>query len=262
MKLSRLFVYPVKSLRGLEVHSWPVDDFGLEQDRRWLVVDERGMFVSQRELPRMTLITPEISGGCLRLHAEGAPALEVSTEPGPERTVTIWADTVTATDCGPEAARWLSEALGLRVGLVRMPDQTFRRIDPHYVAEERRVSFADGYPFLLISQESMDLLNSKLEHPLGIERFRPNLVVQGASEPHAEDGWKRIRIGKLEFDLVKLCARCTVPTVDQLTGERGKEPNTTLATYRRFNGKVMFGQNLVHHGTGTLAVGEPAAVLA
>jgi uncharacterized protein len=139
-----------------------------------------------------------------------------------------------------------------------MPDASFRRVDPDYSPNDRRVSFADAFPFLVISQESMDELNRRLDEPLGIERFRPNLVVSGAAHPHAEDEWKHLRIGEIEFSLVKPCARCAVPTVNPRTAEKGKEPTRTLSTYRKRNGKVYFGQNAIHENTGQLNVGDPA----
>ena len=261
MTLSHLFVYPVKSLRGLSVNSWPVDEFGFKHDRRWMVIDRSGVALTLRELPRMTLIEPSLKDDQLELTAPGMSKLMVPSESDAELTVTVWGDSPQALDCGPAASAWLSDFLNADVRLVYMPDSSFRRIDRNYCVDERRVSFTDGYPFLLISQESLDELNRRLDAPIGMERFRPNLVVSGASAPHAEDDWKRIRIGVVGFDLVKLCARCAVPTVDPETGEGGKEPTRTLATYRRKNGKVYFGQNLIHDALGTLAIGDRVEIL-
>jgi MOSC domain-containing protein len=169
---------------------------------------------------------------------------------------------VSAYDAGAPAREWISSFLHRPVSFVYMPDSTFRRVDPKYSPESRRVSFADGYPFLVATQESMDELNRRMEAPLGIERFRPNIVVSGAEAPHAEDSWKRIRVGLLEFDLVKPCARCAVPTVDPMTAERGKEPTRTLSTYRKRDGKVYFGMNAIHRSSGRLSVGATVQVLA
>ncbi|MGH7466606.1 MAG: MOSC domain-containing protein [Longimicrobiales bacterium] len=261
MKLSRLFVYPVKSLAGIEVQNAQVDDFGVVKDRRWMLVDPAGIALTQRDQPRMALIRPTLIDNVLRLDAPGMPSLFVDDFGLAQRTVTVWNDTVTAEDADDAAAEWLSSFLETDVRLVYMPDTTFRRIDPDYSNAERRVSFADGYPFLLVSQESMDELNRRLEHPMGIERFRPNLVVSGASEPHAEDNWGRIRIGSIEFDVVKACARCAVPSIDPVTAQKGKEPNRTLATYRKRNGEVYFGQNVIHAAPGTLRVGSAVTLL-
>lgn len=257
MKLTELYVYPVKSLRGHAVDQWKVDEFGLQHDRRWMVVDENSTFLTQRELPRMTLITPRLGNGGLQLAADGMSELTVTPNDSTRlKRVQIWNDTVDAEDCGAAAAEWLSEFLQRAVSLVYMPDETFRRVNPNYSPQERRVSFADGYPVLLITQESLDGLNRRLEQPIEMRRFRPNVVVSGAPYAHAEDEWKELTIGALSFDVVKPCERCAIPTVDPWTGERGKEPNRTLATYRRIDGKVYFGQNLIHRQAGSLSVGD------
>jgi uncharacterized protein YcbX len=261
MKLSRLFLYPVKSLAGVELQSAQLDDFGLASDRRWMLVDAHGMALTQRDRPRMALIQPTLIDRQLRLDAPGMPSQLVGDPTGTSRSVTVWDDTVAARDTDSATAEWLASFLGIDARLVYMPHDSFRRIDPHYSSDERRVSFADGYPFLLVSQESMDELNRRLEQPMGIERFRPNLVVSGAPEPHAEDNWRRIRIGSIEFDVVKPCARCAVPTIDPITAQKGKEPTRTLATYRRRNGEVYFGQNAIHSRTGELHVGAEVSVV-
>ncbi|HSL72804.1 MAG TPA: MOSC domain-containing protein [Longimicrobiales bacterium] len=262
MKLSRLFVYPVKSLAGIELDAARVDDFGIQHDRRWLVTDAHGIALTQRDLASMTLIRPSIVDAGLMLSAPDHASIEVGIPGNNAVTVTVWNDTVTAQDAGARPAEWLSDFLGHHVRLVYMPDDTFRRVDPRYSPAPRRVSFADAYPFLLVTQESLDELNRRLEQPIGIERFRPNIVVSGAPAPHAEDDWKRIRIGELEIQIVKPCARCAIPTIDPLTGERGKEPTRTLSTYRRRDGKVYFGQNALHSGPGKLSVGEAVEVAA
>jgi uncharacterized protein YcbX len=260
MRLSRLFVYPVKSAAGIELDSGRVDEFGLEHDRRWMIVDENGLFLTQRDEPRFALIRARPTADGLELSSAQAPAIAVSRPDGPMAPVIVWSDTVGGVDAGNLAAEWLSDFIGDRLRLVYMPDATFRRVDPDYSPTARRVSFTDGFPFLLISQESMDELNRRLEQPLGIERFRPNLVVSGAAHPHAEDEWKHVRIGDIEFSVVKPCARCAIPTVDPRTAERGKEPSRTLATYRKRNGKVYFGQNVIHENVGRLSVGDTATV--
>jgi uncharacterized protein len=257
--LTELYVYPVKSLRGLAVEQWEVDEFGFRHDRRWMVVGANGVALTQRDLPRMALITPALTGSTLQLGAPGLSALSVECDDtAPRRPVRVWNDTVDAVDCGEPAAEWLSAFLGQPVRLVYMPDDSFRRVDPAFSPEHRRVSFADAYPFLLITQESLDGLNGRLAQPIEMRRFRPNLVVKGAAHPHAEDDWTRVTIGDITFDLVKQCIRCAVPTVNPETGVKGenpKSPTTTLATYRRFNGKVYFGQNLIHRSTGKLSRG-------
>jgi len=153
------------------------------------------------------------------------------------------------------AGEWFTRLLGVRSQLVYMPDDVVRPVDPTYGVSTDRVSFADGFPFLLISQESLDDLNRRLAVPLPMNRFRPNLVVSGCA-PFAEDGWPGFAAGGVEFRVVKPCARCVITTTDQATGERGREPLRTLATYRNVGGKVMFGQNVIHRGTGSLELGN------
>ncbi len=261
MRLLRLFVYPVKSCAGIELTEAALDEFGIVNDRRWLIVDRDGIAVTQRDQPRMALLRPAVHNGVLQLAAPDRSTLVVDATDGPECPVMVWADRMTARDMGTAAAEWLSDYLEQAVRLVFMPDQTFRPVDANYSPRERRVSFADAFPFLVVSQESMDELNRRLEIPLRIERFRPNIVIQGASEPHAEDAWQRISIGSVEFALVKPCARCAVPTIDPITAEPGKEPSRSLARYRKRDGKIYFGQNALHDGQGTLHVGDPVRVI-
>jgi uncharacterized protein YcbX len=261
LRLSSLHVYPVKSCGGLSPTEWEVDDFGLRYDRRWMVVTLDGDFVTQREQPRLALVRPVLTPEALVLHAPGMPELTVPLVPlARERVrVQVWDDITQGAPAGPDAAQWLSRFIGQPVRLVWMPNDVVRITDPAY-AVGHRVSFADGFGFLLISEASLVELNRRLETPLPMNRFRPNLVVSGA-EPFAEDGWRELRLGALELTVVKPCARCVTTTTDQETAERGVEPLRTLATFRKRNGKVMFGQNLVHRGRGRLAVGTPVHVV-
>ena len=260
--LASLHIYPVKACGGLSPAEWPVDAFGLRNDRRWMVVDLAGRFVTQREAPRLALIRPALETGGLVLRAPGMPELRLPLVPaGRERVaVQVWRDATEAVPVSPEAAQWLSRYLGAPVRVVWMPDDVMRPTDPTY-AEGYRVSFADGFGFLLVSEASLTDLNRRLDVPLPMNRFRPNLVVSG-TEPFAEDGWRRIRIGGLELAVVKPCGRCVVTTTDQETAERGREPLRTLATFRERDGKLMFGMNVVHRGTGRLAMGMPVEVIA
>jgi len=262
--LASLFVYPLKSARGIAVARSTVDGFGLRLDRAFMVVDAAsGLFVTQREEAQLVRIVPALRGDALELAAEGAGTIRVALRErdGPTRPVRVWRYTGEAVDQGDEPADWLSALLGRALRLVRVPRDHARRVNPERVPFDARTTFTDGYPFLLISQAALDGLNARLEEPLPIERFRPNLLVAG-TEPHAEDGWRRIRIGDLELLLVKGCDRCVVTTVDPGTGERrGPEPLPALARYRRRDGAVSFGQNAVHLGRGTLQVGMPVEVL-
>ena len=257
VRLTQLYVYPIKSARGIAVDEWETDDFGLMLDRRWMLIDEDGLFISQRNQPRLALVVPSVRDGALRIDAPGMPPLQLPLNPAPAVTtsVTVWASTCTAAWLGEAPARWFSQFLGSPASLVHMPDTTLRPANPVYAPAGTRVSFADGYPMLLISEESLADLNRRLEMPLPMNRFRPNLVVAGC-EPYEEDRWRSIQIGDLPLNVVKPCDRCVIPTTDQATAERGTEPLRTLATYRTIGGKVMFGQNVVHQGRGRLRVGD------
>ena len=209
----------------------------------------------------MALVTPSIQGDRLRIEAPGMPPLETPLHPTPvvATQVTVWDDTVSASWVGESAASWFTEFLGTPCSLVHMAEDVLRPADPAYAPSGARVSFADGFPFLLISEESLADLNSRLGQALPMNRFRPNLVVSGG-QAFAEDGWDRIEIGGIRLRVVKPCGRCVVTTTDQATGERGQEPLRTLATYRRQGGEVMFGQNVVHENTGRLKVGDPVTI--
>ena len=261
LRLSSLHVYPVKSCGGFSPPEWDVDHFGLRHDRRWMVVTLDGDFVTQREQPRLALVRPELTGDALVLRAPGMSELAVPLIPsGRERVkVQVWDDITEGVPVSPEAAQWLSRFLGQVVRLVWMPGDVIRPTDPAY-ALGHRVSFADGFGFLLISEASLSELNRRLERPLPMNRFRPNLVVSG-SEPFAEDGWRELRLATLELTVVKPCDRCVTTTTDQETAERGVEPLRTLATFRKRNGKVLFGQNLVHRGNGRIAAGSVVQVV-
>jgi len=257
IRLTGLNTYPIKSARGIPLDESAVDEFGLRYDRRWMVVDEAGVFLSQRSHSRLALVVPSIRDGTLQVDAPGMPTLQTPLHPTNTvaTSVTVWDDTTPATWVGDRAAEWFSDFLGCACTLVHMADQVVRPADPAFAPPGVRVSFADGFPFLLISEESLANLNRRLAEPIPMNRFRPNLVVAGG-EPHAEDGWGRIEIGGVRLQVVKPCARCLVTTTDQDTGERGKEPLGTLATYRKVGGEVMFGQNVVHENTGRLRVGD------
>lgn len=262
IQVSALYYYPIKSCRGIQVDQALVTTRGLQDDRLFMVVNHEGEFLTQREQPRIALIAPEVSEDLLTLRAPGMPALSIFIESAvPRRQVIVWRDTCAAIDQGAEVAAWLSEYLEARCRLVRLADEFKRRVDPRYAQSATdETSFSDGYPFLLISQASLEDLNTRLAEPLPMNRFRPNIVVSGCA-PFAEDGWRQIQIGDLRFGVVKPCARCAVTTIDQTTAMVGKEPLTTLAAYRRTSeGKVMFGQNLLGGETGVIRVGDPLVI--
>jgi MOSC domain-containing protein len=237
-----------------------VDDFGFRYDRRWMLVTPAGDFITQREEPRLALVRPSVAGDTLGVRAPGMPdlALPLAGAEGARMPVQVWGD-LTEGLLVPEGSTWFSRFLDLPVELVWMPDDVVRHTDLRY-AVGNRVSFADGFCFLLISEASLAELNRRLTTPLPMNRFRPNLVVSGA-EPFAEDIWRELRLGDIALSVVKPCARCVTTTTDQETAERGVEPLRTLATFRVRNRKVMFGQNVVHRGVGRVAVGEVVEVV-
>lgn len=263
--LSAIHVFPIKSCAALSPAEITVQPRGLADDRRWMIVDGNGRFVTGRLYARMPLIraTPLPRG--LRLEAPDMPALEIGlpAADAPRLAVEVWKSQVDAVRADAAAGAWISRFLGSPLHLVHMDAAAHRPVNPDFGQPGDEVSFADGYPQLLISSAALDALNQKLAEPVSMINFRPNLVVTGTT-PHAEDEWKRIRIGEVEFDLVKPCTRCIFTTVDPLRGERRSdgEPLKTLTGYRRTQAGVTFGQNLIARGSGVLRVGDTVQVLA
>lgn len=272
--LSTIHIYPVKSCAPLTLEEAQVEPRGLAGDRRWMLVDTDGKFITGRKYPRLTLIRAQSDGNALHLQAPGMPALRVEN-PSNNRTrdngtrveTAVWGAAVNPLSAMDAAHAWLSRYLGMSCRLVYMDDGCVRRVKAKYEGKYGRdedvVSFADAFPLLLISQAALDALNARLVQPVPMLRFRPNLVVTGTA-PHAEDDWKRIRVGAVEFDVVKACTRCVFTTVDfdQGTFDPAGEPLRTLTTYRRTPDGVTFGQNLIPRGSGTLRVGDGVEVLA
>jgi uncharacterized protein YcbX len=262
--VSRLVRYPVKSCRGDEVAQALVEPWGLAGDRRWMVTEPDGTFVTARALPRLVLVHPEPDGHGLTLRGPGVAPLPVPVpDGGPLVDVVVWRDRLKATYAGDAAAAWLTEVLGRPLQLVHLGDPSGRPVDPDFGAAGDTVSFADGFPLLLTTDGSLAALNELIaagpnpgEGPVSMVRFRPNVVVAG-SAPWAEDGWTALRIGEARFRAVKPCGRCVVTTVDPDTAEKGREPLATLARHRRIGGKVVFGTNLVPDTPGvTIRVGD------
>lgn len=268
MRLASLHLYPLKSAAGIAVETFDVLPRGPRHDRRWLVVDAGGAFITARQVPGMVLIRAEAMGEGLRLSAPGRPDLDVvPPSDGPRLRVSIWKDAVDAQRADPAADAWLSAYLQRPVRLVRMDAAARRAVDPAYAQPGDEVSFADGYPLLVVSQAALDGLNARLADagraPVVMAQFRPNLVVADAAA-HAEDDWARVRIGEVEFAAVKRCTRCVFTTVDPLRGVRRDdgEPLNILKDYRRTPAGITFGMNLIPRGTGALRIGDPVTVLA
>lgn len=262
--LSSLIYYPVKACRGHEVTAWNIERMGLEHDRRMMVVTPEGEFLTQRGHPKLALVTPTLQNESVTLSAPNFDSIHVPLRAsGTTVSVNIWkSKDVQAVDQGEEAAHWFSDWLGFPVRLVHFANGYIRKVNAKYaIHPDDHTGFADGYPILLASEESLADLNARLESPLPMNRFRPNVVVKGC-EPFAEDTWKRIRIGEVELAIVKPCARCLVTTIDKETLAKSKEPLKTLATYRRRGSGVMFAQNAIPLNGGRFEVGMSVEVVA
>ncbi|MCQ4259492.1 MOSC domain-containing protein [Stutzerimonas stutzeri] len=266
MHLSSLYRYPLKSGSAELLEAGGCDELGLSGDRRWMVVDANsGKFLTQRAQPEMSLLKARWEGeDALLLSAPGMEVLKVSMPDlrSAARGVVIWRESLQVPDAGDAAAQWLTRLLDHPCRLVYLPASQGIQVDMDYAQPGERTAFSDGFPFLLIGQRSLDDLSARVGQILDVRRFRPNLVIAG-SAPYAEDTWRRIRIGSLEFRVVKPCSRCIIPTIDPLNGERSpvREPLATLMNYRKGDGGVFFGQNLIAEGTGLLQVGMPVEVL-
>ncbi len=264
LTLASIHIYPIKSLGGFEVSEAELTDRGLEHDRRWMLVDEHGVFLSQREIAVMACLhtSPLLDGFKVAdVRKGGHIMLPWILEEGETHRVSVWSDQLKALIANDDINEWFSEALAQRVLLAYMPDKTKRRTDGRYA--EGLNSLSDGFPYLVVSQASLDDLNAKLAidgaTSVPMDRFRPNLVIAGG-DAFQEDEWTEIFIGEVPFALVKPCARCVIVTTDQKTGERGKEPLRTLATYRTKGKKVMFGVNAVALEGGSIRAGDPIMV--
>lgn len=261
--------YPIKSCRGQAVDAAVVQLWGLAGDRRWMLVDDDGWAVTAREHPKLVLVTPEFAAGGLLVRAPDIEPLLVATPDGAEcYRVRIFASEVTACPAAPAAHAWFSAVIGEPVRLVYLHDPAQRRPNPGYSRPADRVSFADGYPLLLATEESLHALNDLIaggpraaEGPVPMIRFRPNLVVAGAA-PWAEDGWRVLRIGTAQVRAVKACDRCVITTIDPTTAQTGKEPLSSLARHRRWDGKSWFAINLIPDSPGaTLHVGDQVEIV-
>jgi len=260
LTLTHIYIYPIKSLGGISLQSAKVEERGLQYDRRWMLVDKNGMFLTQREHPQMALLQVNLKDDNLEVTHKVKPIsnLQLPISNGQKSNhmvVNIWNDVVIAKNVSHDADLWFSEALNLDCHLVFMDKDSDRHTDLKYTPEPKQVSFADAYPFLIIGQESLNELNRRLKEPLPINRFRPNFVFSGG-EPFIEDTWKDFMIGDLKFRAVKPCSRCVVTTVNQDTAEKGSEPLETLAQFRKVGNKVMFGQNLIAYDKGVVRVGD------
>lgn len=263
LHIARLTLFPVKGLRGIDVPQARITPFGLEGDRRYMIVGPDGRFHSQRDFPAFTHVAVAAEDGNWVLDHPAAGVLRIpraGVPGGAPMDVVVWDDTVRARHAGAQASDWLRKAFGEELSLVWMPDEAQRPADPAWAGDGHRVSFADGFPLLVLGTASVAELNTRLTTPIPTDRFRANVLVEGG-EPWAEDGWHTLTSPEATLRLVKPCARCVVITTDQQTGARSKEPTATLATYRRQEGKVMVGMNALAAPDGAiLHAGDPLQV--
>jgi uncharacterized protein len=268
--LAGIYRYPVKSCRRERLQRAEVEPWGLAGDRRWMVVDAGGSCVTAREYAQLVLVNARLDGNGLRLRTPGMPELIVKAPDAALVSVDVHGNQVAATPAAPDAHAWFSELLREPVRLVFLDDPTRRRPSPNFSTPDDRVSFADAYPLLMASADSLAALNAAIaagpraaEGPLPITRFRPNLVVSGAPA-WAEDGWRRVRIGSVTFRAVKGCDRCVMTLVDPETSAKGKEPIATLARVRRWDGATWFGMHLIPDSPApgdTVHVGDRVEIL-
>ena len=262
--ISQLFIYPVKSLGGFEVSSAQLTDRGLQYDRRFMLVDSSNIFLTQREHPVMSLLQTAIEDNKLVIFHKNntADKISVSLQPAPGTIikVKVWDDECTAQYVSDAADEWLSNKLSTPCRLVYMPDSEKRLVDKEYAHNKEINSFSDGYPLLIIGQASLDDLNSRLAEPLPMDRFRPNIVFTGG-QPYDEDTMEHVVINDINMYGVKLCARCTIPTINQTNGTKAKEPLKTLTSYRMKNNKIYFGQNILFRQTGSIKKGEVIGII-
>ena len=251
LRLTEIWIYPIKSMGGIRLNSAKVEGKGLKFDRRWMLVDENNTFITQRKISRLALFKLEMKLDffLVRFKNESIELPFYTQQISQPILATIWDDQVNTVEVSEKCNEWFSEKLGFRCKLVSFPEENTRLVDPIYAISQDHVSLADGYPILAIGQSSLDDLNQKLGVPVSMDRFRPNLVFTGG-QPYEEDSWKEFTIGMNKFMGVKPCSRCVLTTIDQLTGEQGKEPLATLASYRKRENKIYFGQNVIsidHH---------------
>lgn len=247
IEISEIYIYPVKSLAGIKLKTSKLTSVGLQNDRRWMVVDSNGKFMSQRELSKMATIKTEIIDSKLILKHKNSiikvPSVANETK---EMLVTVWKDTFMATHVSSKVDSWLTGILGQDCKLVYMQENVQRQIDLEFAPIGQNVSFADAYPILVISQASLDDLNSKLETPVNINRFRANIIVLGI-KAFAEDDWQNLSINNIEYKAVKKCSRCIMPSINQQTGKQDRvKMLTVLNRYRQIDKKIKFGQNLIY----------------
>ncbi|SNS42802.1 hypothetical protein SAMN05421640_0096 [Ekhidna lutea] len=261
MKVSGLYIYPIKSLKGIALQEVEVMEKGFRYDRRWMLVNEQNGHITQRTHPHLSQIGISLTAESIIASHRDMPDLKIpiTLENGRNIQVTVWNDSVEALEAPQSISEWFSKIAGEPCKLVFMPEDGSRPVNPDRAINGENVSFADAYPYLIIGQSSLDDLNSRLEEKLPMNRFRPNIVVE-ESKPYEEDHWEDIQIGGLKFHVTHPCKRCVFTTIDQDTGKKAAEPLKTLATYRREGKDVIFGVNTLALETGTIKLGDEVSM--
>ena len=270
LSVSELTIYPLKSAKGVTLDSMALSELGPECDRRWMVIDKNNNFVTQRKTPAMCLIRTELVDGELYISAEESGRCHVPPGGVDIYQSSVWGTSVNGSDCGSKAAQWISDFLDQECRIIYMHETDSRLVDPNFANNNEHVGFADGFPLLITSQASLDDFNSKLSAldsgdsktglRIGMERFRPNIVVTG-NPAWAEDSWKRLTINDVEFSLVKPCSRCIMPSVNPATAKKQMQVNQTLLTHRRRGRQTYFGQNALYDRFGTINIGDAVTVI-
>lgn len=257
MRVSGLYIYPIKSFQGISLSDAEVLERGFKYDRRWMLVNDENIVITQRTHTQISQVTIRLNSETILASYNGLPDLELplTLENNALINVTVWNDQVDALEAPSYINEWFSKVADEPCKLVFMPEDASRPVSPERAINGENVSFADGYPYLIIGQASLDDLNSRLELPLPMNRFRPNIVVEGIAA-YAEDSWNDLQIGKVKFHATHPCKRCVFTTIDQETGKKGAEPLKTLATYRREGKDVIFGVNTLARSTGRIKVGD------
>jgi len=256
-----LHIYPIKSLQGINLTSAKLVEYGFQYDRQWMLVDADNQFITQRTLPLMATLSTKIEHNLLVVYTQKSQIkIDLNKDLSPDIEVTVWNDTVQACTESDEINHWFSQQLGIPCQLVKLAKDNLRQVDTVFAHNNESVGFADAFPLLVVSQSSIELLNSKLDNPIDMNRFRPNIVIAGLT-PHEEDKLSSLIINGIEIKLVKPCDRCTVPSVDQKTGEKRGDVLRALIKYRQFNKNIYFGMNGLQQSIGTISVDQIVQVI-
>ena len=261
LKITEINLYPVKGLGGISLAESEVGKRGLKFDRRWMIVDQNNQFITQRTQRKLALFKTRITSSELSIHYDlDTKTIPLKTNYGPTINVQVWNSNCESQLVDQTIDKWISDILGFNAKLVYMPETTDRLVNPEYAINKDIVSFADAYPILLLSEESLKNLNKKLDEPILMNRFRPNLVFSGGYQ-HIEDDILKYSINDCHFQNVKPCDRCVVTTINQATAERSKEPLKTLSTYRMAMQQVYFGMNTIPLKLGFIKLGDELKIL-